>query len=175
MLVTIWKGLAADGLVIADLEASVYQKSGHETIGGYVDPAWYEKLQIRTAPNFRKFWEEGEVRGPIHLNLTAFGGKDWQLTQILIHESTHKFARTNDVAYYSSEGARKLIPELGKVRQVPLPPAPGAGTDEERRRRMLNHRIGGVAGDDVKNMTAEEALNNADSHAYFVMWMQDHF
>jgi len=173
MLKLLWNGLTRDGLVLADVAAS----SSSASIGGYVDPPWYQLLQIRLAYNFRKFWEEGEVRGPIHLNLKLLVNDERTLARTLIHEATHKFGRTNDVAYYKKTSAPDLITKMAKTRLEATP-----GLDEEVQKVLKANTLDGCVreasstetGKVPHKMTPEEALNNADSHAYFITWMAEH-
>lgn len=183
MLKLLLVGLTRNDLVLADLEASVYAKPIADTIGGYVDPPWYQKLAIRWASNFRKFWEEGEVRGPIHLNLTLLQNDEPTLARTLIHEATHKFGRTNDVAYYDKHSAPKLITKMAEMRAMlaqPPPNDPNMNADALKARiqrgleRVVETAGAGITGKRPEEMTAIEALNNADSHAYFITWMVTH-
>lgn len=163
MLKVVGSGLAEDGLVLADLEAPVYQKHGKTGIGGYVDPPWYQKVSLRMASNYRKFWEEGPLTGPIHLNLDLLVGKEAKFACTLVHEATHKFGRTNDIAYYNDSQAPGLAGVLTGIRATAGP--------ETLVEKMITMAGSDLTGTHTDDMSPVEALNNADSHAYFVHWM----
>jgi hypothetical protein len=162
MLQAVWVGLSRDGLVLADMENWAYQR---DSPNGYVYPPWYQALAMRLAPNFRKFWEEGELKGPIHLNLRDLQRNQKKLALVLIHEATHQFGRTSDNHYYEFAQAYHLISDLTDIR-----------SRHDEGHTSKDECQGGVdmlikrAGCD-KPETPEEALNNADSHAFFVTWM----
>jgi hypothetical protein len=117
------------------------------------------------------------------LNLTKLQNDEAGLTRTLIHEATHKFGRTNDVAYYDESSAPNLIQTMAKTRAMlasPPPNAPEMNADElnARCQRGLDRVVAGAGSDGTgtrpEDMTSEEALNNADSHAYFITWMAAH-
>jgi hypothetical protein len=174
MLGVLKAGLTADNLVLADLEAGMYAKYGAQALGGYVDPPWYQKLQIQWASNFRQFWTEGEVKGPIHLNLTKLSKDGPTLARTLVHEATHKFARTKDVSYYNDTTAPGVMEKVDRFRNMPFS-TDSTGDAETKRKRAVAKTIADVGtdltGTKPDAMEPADALNNADSWAFFVFWM----
>lgn len=178
MLRQVGDGLATEGLAVSDMAPKFYKanESVQGELGkmaGYVPATDYEYLQMKFGSDFRRFWEEGHLAGPIHLNFGHLVGKPWQLKQTLIHEATHKFGRTWDHAYYHEHLGKEAPTELFKARSGTKALAQIQNKSPAETLVMIEDALQKAlaAAPDVKKMSAIEALNNADSHANFVMWL----
>lgn len=178
MLRQVADGLATEGLAVSDLAPQFYKanesaqgESGK--VAGYIQPTTYQFLQMKFGSDFRNFWEEGHLAGPIHLNFGQLVDKPWQLKQTLIHEATHKFGRTWDHAYYYEQLGKEAPTELFKVRTAAKAMAKLQNKNPAETLVMIEDALEKALAmaPDVKKMSAIEALNNADSHANFVMWL----
>lgn len=165
-LKSVLAGLQEDKLELVEIAAQYQVKPEGGTMGGYVMAGALELLSIWYYGDDHRIHASTStikhLQSPIHLNFVDLMGDSWRLTQTLIHEATHKFIRTVDHVYLSKD----LLKSMNSPRQLAL--ALGLDPFEQMQKALQG------LNDKFASLQPLQTMNNADSLAMFVMWVEEH-
>lgn len=177
-LTQVHQGLSAGTVQIDDLEPEALVLG--KVPEGYVKVGPLERLSMwwQGDEHFHNFKSEQALASTLHLYFSKPGMSVWQATQTLIHEADHKYCRTYDYHYISVDALRqmqrirdsdKLIRNLQRELEAKGQALGGASKPLAEQFRGVFPKADLWGGE----MTVVKALNNADSYAYYAMWVSD--
>ena len=177
-LIVLEKGFCFSNFSIHQAEMKVLKSNG---ASGYVRGIFFDTIWMQIfTPDFHEFKKTKPIDSPIFLNLNDFlSSPTKKLMRLLIHEASHKFTRTIDNAYISTTIEDIKNTKLFNIEMKNIQTSITTTTiidtekfpvEEEKIIIQLSESsTSGSAKKSWKDLTSEEALNNADSYAGFIM------